>query len=266
MGGTMKIPEYEWVRFAKSPLKLVVGQVRFTTMLRFEQKSFIAGFQQAIRDDYPKISREPTVTLQILPTGISQSPGESLWRLSSRDNLWSVVLGESSLTLEARKYSSLKDFKKRFGRILKAAKDTLEISDRLRLGLRYVNEFRYPDAEDIADWRVLLNPEFVGFEASSLLDGHVIQMLQDIQIRRSDGILSIRHGLLNGFAVAPLPQKQPDSGRFYYLDLDYYDMTECELDIPSTLDQMQEYNNIMYGFFRWTLGKTLYDHLEPQNA
>src|SRR5260221_11257347 len=122
MGGTMKILDYEWVQFAKSPLKLVIGQVRFTTLLRFEQRSFIAAFQQAIRDEYPKISREPTVTLQILPTGISQSPGESQWRLSSRDSLWSVVLGESSLTLESRKYSSMKDFKKPFGQILNAAK------------------------------------------------------------------------------------------------------------------------------------------------
>lgn len=262
----MKIPEYEWVQFAKSPLKLVVGQVRFTTILRFEQKSFIAAFQQAIRDEYPKISREPTITLQILPTGISQSPGESQWRFSSRDNLWSVVLGESSLTLESRKYSSMKDFKERFGRILKAAKDTLEISDRLRLGLRYINEFRYSDARDIADWRGLLNPEFVGFDASSLLDGHVAHMFQDVQIQRSNGILAIRHGLLNGFVVPPLPQQQSDSGPFYYLDLDYYDMTECELNIPSTLDQMQAYNNIMYGFFRWTIGKILYEHMEPQNA
>jgi uncharacterized protein (TIGR04255 family) len=262
----MKIPKYEWVQFTKSPLKLVVGQVRFTTLLRFEERSFIAAFQQSIRNDYPKISREPSVTLQILPTGISQSAGEGLWRLSSRDNLWSIVLGESSLTLESRKYSSMKDFKRRFGRILKAAKDTLEISDRLRLGLRYINEFRYPDAKDLADWRELFNSEFVGFDASSLLDGHVVQMLQDIQLHRSDGTLAIRHGLLNGFAVAPLPQQQPDSGRFYYLDLDYSDMTECELDIQATLDQMQEYNNTMYDFFRWTLGETLYQRLEPHNA
>ena len=262
----MKIPEYEWVQFAKPPLKLVVGQIQFTTLLRFEQKSFVAAFQQSLRVDYPKLSREPSVTLQLLPTGISQSAGEGLWRLSSRDNRWSVVLGESSLTLESRKYTSMKEFKQRFGQILKAAEETLEISDRLRLGLRYINEFRYPDANDIADWRALLNPEFVGFDAAGLLNGHVIQMLQNIQIHRPDGILAIRHGLLNGFAVVPLPQEQQVSGRFYYLDLDYSDLTENELDIQSTLDQMQEYNNVMYNFFRWTLGKTLYDHLEPQNA
>jgi len=160
----------------------------------------------------------------------------------------------------------MQDFLDRFSQILEAAKNNLEISDRLRIGLRYVNEFRYPNAKDIADWRSLLNPDFVGFEASSLLEGHVNHMFQDVQIKRSDGVLAIRHGLLDGFVVAPLPQEQPDSGRFYLLDLDYYDMSEYELDIPATLVQMQKYNDIIYRFFRWTLGDELYNYLEPLNA
>lgn len=262
----MKLPEYEWVQFAKNPLKLVVGQIRFTTLLRFEQKSFIADFQEAVRDEYPKVAREASVAIQISSAGVSQDAGEFLWRLSSRDNLWSVVIGETSLTLESRKYSSMQDFLERFNRILEAAKDTLEISDRLRLGLRYVNEFSYPDARDIVDWRSLLKPEFVGFEASSLLDGHLTHMFQDIQIKRQDGVLAIRHGLLEGSIVAPLPQQQINSGRFYLLDLDYYDMTECELDVLATLNQMRNYNDIMYRFFRWTLEDVLYNYLEPLNA
>lgn len=180
----MKLPEYEWVRFANSPLKLVVGQVRFPTLLRFEQNSFVASFQEAVRDDYPKVARESTVTLQISPAGVDRNSNGFLWRLSSRDNFWSVVLGESSLTLESRRYSSMQDFLERFGRVLEAAKDSLEISDRLRLGLRYINEFRYPSASDIADWRELelLNSEFLGFEASSLLDGHINHVFHDVQI------------------------------------------------------------------------------------
>jgi len=264
----MKLPEYEWVRFGKNPLKLVIGQVRFTTLLRIEQKSFIAGFQEAVRDNYPKVERESTVTFQISPTGVDRNSDEFHWRLSSRDNLWSVVLGDSALTLESRKYSSMADFLERFNRILEAVKRRLEISDCLRLGLRYINEFRYPGASDITDWRELglLKPEFMGFEASSLLEGHISHVYHDVQIQRPDGILAIHHGLLDGFAVAPLPQQQPASGPFYLLDLDYYDTTERELDIPAILKQMQSYNDIIYRFFRWTLGKELYNYLEPLNA
>jgi uncharacterized protein (TIGR04255 family) len=261
----MKLPEYEWVQLRKAPLRLVIGQMRFTIMPRFEQKAFIAGFQEAIRAQYPKVSREASVTYQLSPVGINPSPGETLWRFSSRDNQWAIVVGESAITLESRAYSSMSDFLDRFSKILQVANETLDITDRLRLGLRYINEIRYPHAENFAQWRSLFNPEFVGFEASSLLDGHVDHSLQEIQVNRPDGVLAIRHGLLNGAIVAPLPQEQPGRGQFYLLDLDYYNMTECELDISATVKQMQDYNDLMYRFFRWTLSETLFNYLEPVN-
>ena len=259
----MKLPEYEWVQFRKTPLRLVIGQVRFTIMPRFEQKAFIAGFQEAVRAQYPRVSSEASVTYQLSPIGINPSPGETLWRFSSRDNRWAIVVGESAITLESRAYSSMSDFLGRFSQILKVANETLEITDRLRLGLRYINEIRYPHAEQFAQWRALFNPEFVGFEASSLLDGQIAHTLQEIQVNRPDGVLAIRHGLLNGAVVAPLTQEQPASGQFYLIDLDYYDMTECDLDISAIIKQMQDYNDVMYRFFRWTLSEALYNYLEP---
>ena len=136
----------------------------------------------------------------------------------------------------------------------------------MRLGLRYINEIRHHDAESLAKWRTLLNPEFVGFEASSLLDGKVDHTLHEIQVGRPDGTLAIRHGLLNGAVVAPVPQEQPANGYFYLVDLDYYDTTEHDLDISAIIKQMQDYNDIMYRFFRWTLSETLYNYLEPIHA
>lgn len=262
----MKLPEYEWVQFGKAPLRLVIGQMRFTIMPGFEQKSFIAGFQKAVRSEYPRASREPTVTYQLSLTGLSPSPGETLWRFSSRDNKWAVVVGESAITLEARGYTSMRGFRNRFRFLLETATKTLEIGDRLRLGLRYINEIRYPHAKNFAEWQTLLNPEFVGFEAADLLDGRVDHTLQEVQVVRTDGIISIRHGLLNGAIVMPLPPEQLISGQFYLIDLDYYDNTECDLDISKTLQQLQNYNDLMYRFFRWILSEKLYDYLEPIHA
>ncbi len=259
----MKLPEYEWVQFRKAPLRLVIGQVRFTIMPRFEQKAFIAGFQEAIRAKYPRVTREASVTYQLSPIGVSPSPGETLWRFSSRDNTWAVVVGEAAITFESRAYSSMRDFLDRFSQILKAATETLEVTDRLRLGLRYINEIRYSSAESFAQWRALFNPEFVGFEAANLLGGQVDHTLQEIQVNRPNGILAIRHGLLSGSAVAPLPQERPVSRQFYLIDVDYYDMTESDLDISAIVKQMQDYNDVIYRFFRWTLSDELYNYLEP---
>lgn len=262
----MKLPNYKWVRFKKSPLRLVIGQIRFPIIPRFKQEGFIAPLQEAVRSEYPSFSREATLTYQLSPSGISQVPGESLWRLSTRDGMWSLVVGESALTFESRRYTSMNEFADRFKSLMEAASEYLGVTERLRLGLRYTNEIRYSEANTLSDWKALLRPEFIGFEASALLDGHVDHMLQEIQIQRPDGILAIRHGLLNGTLVPPLPQEDLVNGRFYLIDLDYYDANESALDINATIVQMQAYNDIIYRFFRWTLGDELFSYLEPIDA
>jgi hypothetical protein len=262
----MNLPQYEWVRFKKSPLRLVIGQIRFTIMPRFEQKGFIADFQEAIRDDYPKASRETVVTYQLAPTGIDSGASNTAWRFSSKDSYWSVIVNESALTLETRSYHSMLDFIDRFRRILEVGQETLEITDRSRLGLRYINEIRHPAAETLKDWQGLLKPQLVGLDAEGLLSGQINHTLQEIQVDRSDGVFAIRHGLLSGTAVPPLPKEEPIGGKFYLIDLDYYNTDECDLDISDTLDKLRNYNEIMSHFFRWTLSDKLYTDLEPSNA
>jgi uncharacterized protein (TIGR04255 family) len=262
----MGLPQNERIQFKKSPLRLVIGQIRFTIMPRFEQKGFIADFQEAIRADYPKTSREAVVTYQLSPRGINSDTNNTAWRFSSKDLQWAVIINEAALTLEARNYRSINDFIDRFQHLLEAAQEVLEITDCLRLGLRYINELRYPAAETLADWQGLLNPELVGFDAAQLLSGQLNHTLQEIQISRPDGTFAIRHGLLNGAAVPPLPKEEPGGGRFYLLDLDYYDNNEYDLDIPDILKKMRNYNEITSRFFRWTLNEKLFTYLEPENV
>jgi len=262
----MGLPQGERVQFKKSPLKLVIGQIRFTIMPRFEQKGFIADFQEAIRTDYPKAAREAVVTYQLSPTGINSDTNSIAWRFSSKDLQWAVIINEAALTLEARNYRSINDFINRFQHLLEAAREMLEITDCLRLGLRYINEIRYPAAETLTDWQELLNPKLVGFDTAQLLSGEISHTLQEIQVRRPDGTFAIRHGFLSGVAVPPLPKEEPVGGRFYLLDLDYYDNNEYDLDIPDILKKMRNYDEIISRFFQWTLNEKLFTYLEPEDV
>jgi uncharacterized protein (TIGR04255 family) len=261
----MSLPNYEWIRFKNNPLKMVIGQVRFAIIPRFHQDGFTSDFQEAVYSGYPKVSREQTVAYQLSPDNLRAGLGETIWRFSTRDNLWSIIVGESAISLETRQYTSMRDFLARFQYILETAHETLHIKDRLRLGLRYTNEIRYLQAENLAQWRKLLNPKFVGFEASELLEGKVKHSLQEVQVQRQDGILAIRHGLLEGAVVLPIENNLPKTKYFYLIDLDFYDMRECDLDISTTIKQMHNYNDIIYRFFRWTLSEKLYNFLEPTN-
>lgn len=263
----MALPRYPRVRFKKSPLRLVVGQVRFPIRPRYADNAFIAPFQEALGTEYPRVTREQQVGIQVTPTGIGTSQGELLWRFSTRDNLWAVVLGESAVTLEARRYSSVDEFTDRFRKILGAAAEYLDVSERMRLGFRCINEIRHPEANALSDWSELLRPELLGFAASGFLGGRVDHTLQEVRVQDPEGItgtLLIRHGLLTGAVVALLPNEQQSTGPFYLLDLDCFDETEDKLSIPETVALMREYNNVLYRLFRWTLRDRLYDYLEPE--
>jgi uncharacterized protein (TIGR04255 family) len=261
----MALPEYDRVLFRKAPLKLVVGQVRFPVLPRFAADGFIAPLAEALRSDYPRLSREYQQEFQLTPQGMQQKQGDTLWRLSTRDKSWSVVVAETALTLEVSQYLSIGEFLPRLERALEAAKTYLDVSERSRLGLRYVNELRHPDAQTLDGWAKLLRPEFVGFEASDLLEGRVEQSIQHMRVARPDGTLAIRHGLLNS-SSSQVGEDQSSAGDpFYLIDLDYYDDTECELDVVETIDQVRHYNDTLYRFFRWTLSEQLFEVLEPTN-
>ncbi len=260
------LPEYDHVLFARPPLRLVIAQVRFPVLLRFGDSAFLAPFQDAIRAEYPRLSREDQVAFQVSPKGVQQSAGEQQWRFASRDGDWALVLSENALTIESRKYSSDADLLERFARALTAASDHLNVTERVRLGLRYINEFRLDGMFTLADWGIILRPEFVGFAATNLFDGDVERMVQEVRVQQPNGSLDIRHGLLTGTIVDPPPENPPANGRFYFLDLDYYDGSELELDIGGTIDRLREYNHVLYRFFRWTLTEQMFHELEPVNA
>ena len=262
----MRLPEYERILFRKSPLRLVIGQIRFPLEPRFDDSSFISAFNDALRREYPGRSREHQLAFQISPKGMEQSPGAVLWRFATRDRSWSVVLGESAVTLEARGYSSIDEFLERFTLVLEVTRDRLEVGERSRLGLRFTNELRDAEAVTLGDWARLLRPEFVGFAAAEVLDGRIEHMIQEVRVERPDGTLAIRHGLLTGTTVEPQPNELPVGGPFYLIDLDYYDGGECELDIAGSVEQMRSYNDVMYRFFRWTLSEELVAKLEPTDA
>lgn len=260
----MTLPDCPRVRFRKSPLGLVLGQIRFPILTRFSDGIFVAPFHEAIKQEYPRPHREKQMGLQITPQGVQSVAGEALWRYTARDNEMAVVLGEGAVTLEAKSYQSIDDFLDRFGRVLKAAQETLGVGDRVRLGLRYVNEIRHPEASTLADWGRLLRPEFVGFAATGILGEDVEHSFHELRFRRTDGVLAVRHGLLAGAVVEVSPRALRVGERFYLLDMDYYDETECSLNLPATLGQMRAYNEVLRRFFCWTLGARMYEYLEPE--
>lgn len=262
------LPRVDRVLFRHAPIVLALAQVRFPVLVRFSEPQFIDEFNQAIRDEYPRSER--TIHVPALFSGEqAHAIGTTLWRFSSEDERWSLVLAENALTLEVRGYSSIDEFAGRFSTALRALVERLRPTRQTRLGLRYINEFRMPGAVTLADWQPFIRHEILGFgvAATSLFGGATIRTArEDLELTLEDGSLVIRHGLQTGTTVDPREQDEPRTGPFYLLDMDRSDSAIQELEPDRIAGQLHAYNDTLYRFFRWAVLDPLYNALGPEHG
>jgi uncharacterized protein (TIGR04255 family) len=246
--------------YRDNPLKFVVCQIRYSVLQRFDEPGFLAEFQEGLREAFPQSSEEQQVGLSLGPAGIAQAPPARVWRFRNPEETANVAVARDFISLETTAYESWESFAAELELVLRAAQ-TLGISFRERLGLRYVNEMRHPEARAPAAWREYLNAELLGMVGGDVLGDDVIQALEDIRLREEDGSVDIRHGY-----VGPA---QTDNDPFYVLDLDYYDEQGREFDVEQTLQQLTSYHQVIHNIFEMSITDAMRDHLvirEEANA
>lgn len=244
------------VIFNKNPLKVVVIQVRFSPILALAQPAGVAAFQEAIRETYTRAEAPgQQVTLAVGPSGLMppmSQPGP--WRFLD-DQGWIVGLATDYISLESTNYERYEEFEARAKRVLEVAGEVLGLRERGRLGLRYVNEIHHPDAVTLADWRNLLNPDLLGVAGGDPIGSRVQQTGQQIDVRLDDGgTLTVRHGWSTSQA-GPSP---------YAIDLDAHDDEMRPYSVDEILARSESFRAWIGGFFRLSLGKELYEYLDPR--
>ena len=260
------LPQYEPERLSNDPLALVVAQVRFPPVLSIQtDRKALARFQDLIRDRYPYVYVGQQLDLEVGPQGIEQQQASGrIYQFADADREWAAALAVDSVTLEARHYTNYEDFSQRITSLIAAVKEVYRVTERVRLGLRYINEIRHPDATTVTDWEPLLRHELLGLAASREIAPLLESTVQELRLNLQNGGLTIRHGHVpRGTTVAPLPGEQPqDAGSFYLLDFDTFDEGRRDLD-DHTLDELlRSYNHTMFQLFRWLVQDELYDYLK----
>lgn len=224
----------------------MLGQVRFPTDLRLADIQRLAGFQHAIREDWPKVDKEQQLRLVLGPQGVQQGESAAGFRFTTADRAWSAMLTPDSVTIEAgidvTGYSSYEQFEQRFRSIWTALVEHFEPTSVLQQGLRYVNHIER--ALPAQQWTELINPELLGPVATLLSDG-LVQAICDLRYERERGTLVFKHGM-----AAAGPQNRPG----YLLDFDCFSEKPFEDTTVDTLAaRFAENHNEIYDFFRWCI-------------
>lgn len=240
--------------YEKNPLKLVICQIRFPLVTRLEQPGFITPFEDAVRDAFPRVRQEQQVLITVAagtPAPPSVAPS---WRFQTPDGSTSALLARDALTLETTAYSRFEDFVP----LVRLLLDTLEdlgIKFRERLGLRYVNEIRHPEAQTASAWTNFINPAMLGTVGGELLGDDVIHALENIRLQEEDAIVVITHGFIGKDAVPS------DGDPFYQLDIDFGDERPVEFKSHDTLEQVSRFHDRISNLFEMSITDAMREYL-----
>lgn len=239
--------------YEQNPLKLVVCQVRFPVAIRFEQADFVASFQAAVQDRFPRVRQEQQVVLAVSAGAAAAPTLTPSWRFQTNDGSTSALLARDSLTLETTSYSRFEEFLPSVTLLLDAL-TALDIRFRERLGLRYVNEMRHPDADTASAWSSFINPAMLGTVGGELLGEDVIHALENIRLREEDATVTINHGFVG-------KEANPAGEPFYQLDIDFGDDRAVAFDRDAALVQVRSFHDRISNLFETSISNEMRQHL-----
>ena len=240
----------ERILLEADPLVRVVAQIRFAPVLSIREQSFIAPFQEAIRDAYPLVEKE--IQQQVAPSvrGELQLRESVLWKFSDADHNWQVTLTENFVALDCGKYSDRQDFLRRLGETLGAVSDHVRPVLTNRVGVRYTD--RLSDAERLRQLPDFVRPALLGLASAKLGDGEAVSELTQAEFTTDQVNLRGRWGHLPAGATHDASIAAVD-GPSWILDLDAYTAITAPFDPKLCLAEAERYAGIVYGFFRWAV-------------
>ena len=235
------------VPLAKGPLIRVLAQVQFPEIMSVNQRSFVASFQEAIRQTYPMVLQEQ-LQGSVLP-GLPQTAGSSIWRFGDTDGHWRVSLAPHFVALETTKYVDRNQFFERFRSVLHGLSKHIRPSHIDRLGVRYFNCILGSAVEKI---ETLLRPEINGI-LGTLPTTEVLHALSETMFELPSGRLLTRWGHLPAHATVDPAIFEPQGERSWIFDLDMSSIERTPMIADDLVVQAIKFSERIYAFFRWAV-------------
>ena len=261
----MPIPDSPREIYNHNPLKEVLVQLRFPTILRVESET-PAQFQNKIRREYPLyeeassnsgLPKEISDVLNALSIPILPKQTPQNHNFITEDRSRFISLNQDFLAVTEKKYTQWECFRNEIILAEEAFRNIYEPSFYSRIGLRYID---FIDRKELGleslSWNELLNEGFIGQLGASDFAEEVSEIKTQSIIRIpsvQSGAVTIRHGLA---------RSSEDSNRFgYSIDADFSTTKRCTPD--DAFNILDTFNNLGGRLFRWTIKPRLRDAMDP---
>lgn len=256
--------ECERVNYAKAQLAEVICQLRFPTILRIGA-SEPAEFQERIREDYPRYSRnvekQPPKLTQT-PQGVRPDPQPDIvnYQFLSGDGRWKVNLTSGFVSLATPAYSCWENFARRLDEVLAHCIEVYHPAFFERIGLRYINIFsRSALGLEEVPFRELFQPAFVGLLGEEDVRESAFQRAsQDVEMLLAGGCRLKLHA---GPGLAKRGGAEDKEVKFI-LDQDVY--MPGKVEMKHSAGALNTLHIHAGRIFRGAITQQLHEALEPQ--
>lgn len=239
------------VPLKNAPLVKVIAQLRFPIIVSIEKQDFIAGFQEAIRDDYPVLRPEQAFSLTLNPVGPSGNISAKIWRFTNEQKTWTVSLSQDFIAIETSVYTSRSDFLKKWKQVLIAAAEHLRLKQYDRLGVRYIDRIQ---DNALASIKKFVRPEALGI-LNDFSESEISHTFSETLFRVEDSQLLARWGKLTANSTFDPAAIEPQSKESWVLDLDMFRNKTESLDVEKVMNTSNFYAERIYSFFIWAVTK-----------
>ena len=217
--------------YPQAPLRLVTAEFRFPLSPTLASGDLLSALSKVLGDALPIIEPVPK-GLEVTFGAEPQPPRmtASGFRLLSRNRTAAVTVGGSRLAVETTVYEHWETFRNSIETALRAIGDELQaIAGLDRVGLRYINEIRVPEATTSAEgWMPYISGDLLA--PARLAEGREIKTVQSalhlVTGDNDNDELLLRCGVFEGHVVddsgplrLPFP---PEDGPFFLIDIDSF--------------------------------------------
>lgn len=257
MATPLSLPEPRDQKLERSPLRLVVCQVRHDRVAAVADAGRALKVHEALEDDFPSIEQTVEETLNFAvaggPSGLAANRAEPQlgWRFRSTDETWTVTLGHSHFSLETSSYGRWNEFRHWLEVLTRAVAEVLTPSIEQRLGFRMVDQIEHPKASSATGFKGLIADELLGPLTDSKLAPAIRTTQGLVEFEGPDEMtVNLRHGL------------QPSDTSFsYLLDHDAFRQVGRPFNTDEILETSDSLHRLSKQVFEAVTTPALYEYL-----
>jgi uncharacterized protein (TIGR04255 family) len=254
------LPEPDRTRLERSPLELVVCQVRHERRLVVGDVASALAIHQALGGPaglYESIDEVSGAEMNVVMGFGAPNVHEtktSGWRLTSSDGSWVVTLMSDSFALETSAYTTWDgEFAPRLDDLVDAVSAHIQPALEQRIGLRYVDRIEELRVTELAAWQRYLRHEMLGLVLHSELGPRVRTYQQQLVIDLGEGV---KAGLRHGPVI-----EQGREEIAYQLDYDIFRQGGRPFDASGVKAAAERFNTYALQLFQATISDELLEEL-----